>query len=564
MLQLLRMRSLGVIEDGEIELGPGFTALTGETGAGKTMVVTALELLLGGRADSGVIRAGSDQAFVEAEVSVGASTLGEAVTELDGDVDDDAVVVSRIVSSTGRSRARLGGVLVPAGAQAAAMSAVVTIHGQSDQQRLLSPSAQRAALDRFGGQPLTDTLAAYQAAFDQLAAVDAELEQLTVHARDRAQRADLLRFGLREIEAVAPEAGEDENLHTEARRLSHLDALRAGAATAQLILAGDETSLGGDVLAQVAYARKALDDVSPADPRIAQYAEQLAGASYVLADLAADLGSYLADLEADPARLQHVQERLSALAGLTRKYGSNIEEVLAWAEHAAAALDELDDDDGRRAVLAAQSVALGSARDEAATRLTEQRRAAAAALQLQVTVELAALAMPFSTFRVEVAPADLPSRYGADAISYVLTSSSGTESRALNKGVSGGELSRIMLALEVVLADHAPTPVMVFDEVDAGVGGKAAVEVGRRLARLSRSAQVIVVTHLPQVAAFADRHFRVLKDETGTVTISGIEALDDEGRRSELSRMLAGLEDSETALAHADELLAVARSGRRT
>jgi DNA repair protein RecN (Recombination protein N) len=563
MLQLLRMRSLGVIEDGEIELGPGFTALTGETGAGKTMVVTALELLLGGRADSGAIRAGSDQAFVEAEVSVGASALGEAVTELGGDVDDDAVIVSRIVSSTGRSRARLGGVLVPAGTMAAAMSAVVTIHGQSDQQRLLLPSAQRTALDRFGGQPLADTLAAYQAVFDELAVVDAELEQLTVHARDRAQRADLLRFGLREIEAVAPEVGEDETLHTEARRLSHLDALRAGAATAQLILAGDETSLGGDVLAQVASARKALDEVSPADPRIAVYAEQLAGASYVLADLAADLGSYLADLEADPARLQHVQERLYALAGLTRKYGSNIEEVLAWAEHAAAALDELDDD-GRRAVLAARSVALGSARDEAAARLTEQRRAAAAALQSQVTTELAALAMPFNTFRVEVAQADLPSRHGADAISYLLTSSSGAESRAINKGVSGGELSRIMLALEVVLADHAPTPVLVFDEVDAGVGGKAAVEVGRRLARLSRSAQVIVVTHLPQVAAFADQHFRVLKDETGTVTISGIDVLDDEGRRSELSRMLAGLEDSETALAHADELLAVARSRRNT
>jgi DNA repair protein RecN (Recombination protein N) len=213
-------------------------------------------------------------------------------------------------------------------------------------------------------------------------------------------------------------------------------------------------------------------------------------------------------------------------------------------------------------VLAARRVALGSARDQAAARLTEQRRVTAAALQSQVTTELAALAMPFNAFRVEVAPADLPSRHGADAISYLLTSSSGTESRAINKGVSGGELSRIMLALEVVLADHAPTPVMVFDEVDAGVGGKAAVEVGRRLARLSRSAQVIVVTHLPQVAAFADQHVRVLKDETGTVTISGIDGLDDEGRRSELSRMLAGLEDSETALAHADELLAVARSRR--
>jgi DNA repair protein RecN (Recombination protein N) len=564
VLDYLRIRSLGVIAEAELELGGGLNVVTGETGAGKTMIVSGLQLLLGARADPAAVRDGAAQAVIEGELSVDAheTFVHDTVTALGGEIDDGTVVVGRSVAGTGRSRARVGGALVPVSGLSSLMDRLVAVHGQAGQRRLLTAGAQRDALDRFGGARTGTGLERYRALYNELEAVERELADLTRHARDRAQRADYLRFGLREIASVHPDAGEDELLRAEAARLSHLDSLRSAAALAHGALAGDGDALGGDVLTVVAEAGKTLNDAGRHDSRLAAYAEQLTGACYVLADLAADLSSYLADLETDPTRLDAVNDRLAAVTTLTRKYGPTCTDVTRWAEQATAELATLEDDDGRRAELNTRREHLTDERATAAASLTRARTAAAADLSAAVTAELAALAMPRTALSVDVGPAPDLRASGGDLITFRLTSTGGSERRALSRSASGGELSRVMLALEVVLADHAPVPVMVFDEVDAGVGGKAAVEVGRRLARLAGSVQVIVVTHLPQVAAFADRHFRVERDDSGTVTTTGVRPLDDRGRRQELSRMLAGLEDSSTALAHADELLEVARAGR--
>jgi DNA repair protein RecN (Recombination protein N) len=564
VLDYLRIRSLGVIADAELELTRGLNVVTGETGAGKTMIVTGLQLLLGARADSTTVRDGSGQAVVEAQVSVGAdlAAVANVLADLGTEIDEGALVVGRSVGSTGRSRARVGGALVPVSTLSTVMDGVVAVHGQAGQRRLLAAAAQREALDRFGGPSTATTLGEYRRVFDELAAVERELAEITTHARDRIQRADYLRFGLREIAAVRPRPGEDEELRTEVARLTHLDSLRAAAALARRGLTADGEGYGTDVLTTVAEARRALDQAGRNDPRLAGYGEQLAEASYVLSDLAADLSSYLADLDADPGRLDVVNDRLAAITALTRKYGATSAEVVAWAEHATAELVGLDGDDDRRGELESRRGRLAGARTAAAAALTRARRAAASALSAAVTDELAALAMPHTVLFVDVQPAPSLRSHGADLVDFGLAAADGSERRALARSASGGELARVMLALEVVLAEHAPLPVMVFDEVDAGTGGRAAVQVGRRLAKLAGSVQVIVVTHLPQVAAFADRHFQVTKDDAGTVTTSGVRALDEQGRRTELSRMLAGLENSTTALAHADELLEVARAAR--
>jgi DNA repair protein RecN (Recombination protein N) len=315
-------------------------------------------------------------------------------------------------------------------------------------------------------------------------------------------------------------------------------------------------------MSMVARARRALDSERDHDPRLAELAEQLATASYALADAAADVSAYAADLETDPARLQAVQERRAALASLMRKYGDRVDDVLAWRDRAAARLAELDDDDvavdrltADRERLRAEVLGLGR-------ELSALRHDVAKRLSEEVTAELDALAMPHAVFTVAVTDLSAPGRDGLDEVGFLFSAHEGAEPRPLQRGASGGELSRVMLAVEVCLVGSRPVPTMIFDEVDAGVGGKSAVEVGRRLARLAREVQVLVVTHLPQVAAFADHHFAVVKDTDGSVTTSGVTRLDDGGRRTELSRMLAGLEDSDTGLAHADELVAMARQER--
>ncbi|GAA2150163.1 DNA repair protein RecN [Nocardioides koreensis] len=580
MLEEIRIGSLGVIESSTLELGPGLTVITGETGAGKTMIVTALGLLLGGRADSGAVRSGARTARVEGVVRVdGLAPFAGAVEDAGGEVEDERVVLARNVSVEGRSRAFVGGASVPVSVLADVAEPLVAVHGQSDQHRLLRARAQREALDRFGGERTATLLASYADLHARLAATERELQEVVTTARDRAREADLLRFGLGEIEAVSPEPGEDVALAAEESRLGFADTLRTAAEQAREALSSEQDQ--PDALATTAAARSQLDGVREHDAEAGELADRLTEITYLLSDVAADVASYASRVETDPARLAAVSERRAALTALTRKYGDTIDEVLAWSEASATRLLDLDHTDERIEELRAEQRTLRAELAEAAAALSAARQEAATRLGSEVTEELTLLAMPHARLEIEVRQSEQPApedeaagplrvgdrwlRFGStgvDEVELLLAANTGSEPRPLNKGASGGELSRVMLALEVALAGTSPVPTFVFDEVDAGVGGTAAVEVGRRLARLARDAQVLVVTHLPQVAAYADRHVVVAKSHDGTVTSSGLTVLDPEERERELSRMLAGLTDSDTALAHARELLEVAQPAR--
>ena len=561
MIEEIRISSLGVIDSSTLELGPGLTVITGETGAGKTMVVTALGLLLGGRADTGAVRKGATQARVEGVVNTtGLNDFLAAVDEAGGEPEDGCVLLARNVSAQGRSRAFVGGAGVPVATLTDVAQPLVAVHGQSDQHRLLLPRAQREALDRFGGKPTATALDRFSKLYADLVATERELDEVVNTARERAREADLLRFGLDEIEQVSPESGEDHSLAAEESRLGFSDTLRLAAENAREALSSEQGH--PDALATSSAARGHLDSVRDYDSEAAELADRLAEVTYVLSDLAADVASYATKIDTDPNRLAAVSERRAALTALTRKYGDDLDAVLAWAESASNRLLELDSTDERIETLRVEQVRLSAEVAAAAKTLTQAREKAATRLGKEVTEELTLLAMPNATLTIEVRPAEKLSSHGADDIEFLLAANTGAGARALNKGASGGELSRVMLALEVSLAGTSPVPTFVFDEVDAGVGGAAAVEVGRRLAELARTAQVLVVTHLPQVAAYADRHILVEKASDGTVTSSGLTTLDDTGRERELSRMLAGLTDSDTALAHARELLAVAQAAR--
>jgi DNA repair protein RecN (Recombination protein N) len=439
---------------------------------------------------------------------------------------------------------------------------LIAVHGQTDQLRLRLPARQRDAIDRFGGDDVGHVLSAYRSVYRGYLDVETSLTELTTRARDRAREADVLRFGLAEIEAAAPQPAEDLALGSEVARLTHADLLRGAAVSAHAGLLGDPA--GDDIpdaVGLVAGARAGLERVAEHDPALKLMADRLAEAGYLLSDVATDLAAYADDIEADPARLAASQERQSVLSGLVRKYatpGAGVDAVIAWANDAGTRLTELDNDDSRIAELAIESGRLRESMVMLAAELTAARTKAAERFAESVTAELRDLAMPHAVVTVEVRTGTDYGSHGADEVEVLLAPHPGAPARPLAKGASGGELSRVMLAVEVVFAGADPVPTFVFDEVDAGVGGRAAVEVGRRLARLARVAQVIVVTHLPQVAAFADQHLLVVKSDDGVVTRSGVVALDEAGRVNELSRMLAGLEGSSLAQGHAGELLAAA------
>ncbi|MFF3863737.1 DNA repair protein RecN [Streptomyces sp. NPDC002209] len=570
----MRIRSLGVIDDAVVELSPGFTAVTGETGAGKTMVVTSLGLLLGGRADPALVRIGAKAAVVEGRIVMppGAPAALRA-QEAGAELDDGALLISRTVSAEGRSRAHVGGRSVPVGLLGELADDLVAVHGQTDQQGLLRPARQRQALDRYAGDAVAVPLEKYGAAYRRLRTVAVELEEITTRARERAQEADLLRFGLEEIAAVEPLAGEDAELAAEAERLGHAESLASAAQIAHAALAGDvEDPEGVDANTLVAGAHRALDAVRSHDPALGALAERIGELGILLADVAGELAGYADDLDADPLRLAAVEERRAALTQLTRKYGDSIDSVLEWAERGSARLLELDGDDERITELTAERDGLRAELSLLAQALTDARVEAATRFASAVTEELASLAMPHARVTIDIRQVEDPEGVevdgrpvaygpsGTDEVELLLAPHPGAQPRPIAKGASGGELSRVMLAVEVVFAGSDPVPTYLFDEVDAGVGGKAAVEVGRRLAKLARSAQVVVVTHLPQVAAFADRQLLVEKTNDGSVTRSGVKVLEGEDRVRELSRMLAGHEDSVSARAHAEELLAAARA----
>ncbi len=566
MIDEISIRDLGVIERAALPLGPGFTALTGETGAGKTMVVTALGLLLGQRADSAVVRAGSGQLWVEGRWRVPVDgEVAARVRDAGGDLDDtgDAsvgeLVLSRSVAAEGRSRAVVGGRGAPVSVLAELAERLVVVHGQSDQVRLRSTAAQREALDRFAGAPLEQALEDYRRAFRRWSANREELARLVEERDRRAREADELRAALGEIEAVAPEPGEDEELAEQAERLTNLESLRVAASVAREALSAEESE-GPDVRGLFETARRELERAGAHDPALRELAASVAALGFQVEDSAAQLSTYLAALDADGAHdLEVIQERRAELAALARRYGPTLDEVMERAATGGRRLAELESDEDRIHQLAALVDEDAAEVERLAASVTEHRARAADAFAAQVTNELAALAMPDSEIVVDLQRREEYGPTGRDAVSILLRPHAGAEPRPLGRGASGGELSRVMLALEVVLAASDPVPTFVFDEIDAGVGGASAIEVGRRLARLAESAQVIVVTHLAQVAAFATNHLTVVKSGDGSVTASSVRQLSGDDRIAEMARLLSGLPDSESGLAHARELLELAR-----
>ncbi len=573
MLEELRIRDLGVITDATLPLGPGLSVVTGETGAGKTMVVTAVGLLLGARSDAGAVRSGARSASAEAVLKLDAGhaavararEAGADVEEFDGGAE---LLLARSVGADGRSRAYLGGRAAPVGVLAEIGETLVVVHGQSDQIRLKSPVAQRGALDKFAGESLAARLAAYQELHTHWNASQAELHALRGAARERLREAESLEAALAEIDAVDPQPGEDEALKSEAVKLANVEELRIAASTAHQALIAEEFGEGSDATALVDSAKRTLEHVAEHDEELGAAAARLAEVGFLLNDIAAELASYQAALDTEgPERLAEIEDRRAALARLVRKYAPSIDEVLAWSVEARERHEELQDDSTRIEALDAEVARSEADLRKQAAVITKARTKAAKDLSAQVSAELTALAMADATLVITLEPSGQLGPHGADEITFLLQPHSGAPARPLGKGASGGELSRVMLAIEVVLAAVDPVPTFVFDEVDAGVGGRAAVEIGRRLAMLARHVQVLVVTHLPQVAAFADQHIRVTKTSvrgadgaTATgFTSSDVQLLDEAERVRELARMLAGQEDSESARAHAQELLADAK-----
>ncbi|HEV7949584.1 MAG TPA: DNA repair protein RecN [Glaciihabitans sp.] len=568
MIEEISIRGLGVIGDATLPLGPGFTALTGETGAGKTMVVTALGLLLGGRADSSVIRTDAKQAVVEGHWLVEQSSpVADRVRDAGGDLDpidgstQAGLLLSRSLSQEGRSRAVVGGRAAPVGVLGELGQQLVVVHGQSDQIRLKSATAQREALDRFAGPELATLLGTFQEVYRTWQANQAELELLIAERDRRTREAEDLRIALAEIEEAAPQSGEDIELAERADRLTNLEDLRMAATQAQELVSSQSLDETGDVLTFLESARRLLDRASDHDTELAPIAEALSAATFAVTDISAQIASYLGGLDVEGAReLEIVQERRAELSILTRKYGPTLDDAIEYLQRGSSRLLELDSDTDRIDQLGAAVEADQEKILTLADELTALRSAAAAELSAGVTAELAALAMPNARVVVTVTDRDEVGRSGKDQVSFLLQPHPGSEPISLGRGASGGELSRVMLAIEVVIAGNDPVPTFIFDEVDAGVGGASAIEIGRRLATLAKTAQVIVVTHLAQVAAFSTNHLRVVKDSSGSVTTSSVQQLTGDERIAEMARLLSGLPDSESGLAHAKELLELAHT----
>ncbi|ROR74229.1 DNA repair protein RecN [Bogoriella caseilytica] len=574
MIERLHIENLGVIAAADLELSPGLTVITGETGAGKTMVLSSLAMLLGAAGEPALIRRGAERAVVEGELSVAAEGPAAArAAEAGASVEDGVLIITRVLPSTGRARAHLGGRTVPRAVLREIGAELVTVHGQADQGRLRSPARQRTVVDEAGGPEHAALLEAFRTAFRVARHAEEELAtwQETVGAREA--EAATLRAELDRIEALSPEPGEDDALRAEAMRRTNVEDLREAAAQAHALSTGEDEA--ATVTGLLGRARRSLDQAAVHDPALAGWAERLGEASYLVSDVAAELGSYLADLDADPERLAQVHQRRAALADLARSHGS-VDAALAWAEEARPRLTDLEAPEDTAERLQAAAALAQQQLQSAAAELTASREAIAQRLEAAVDAELHGLAMGGAHLTVQLTPRETPGPHGGEDVELLLSAHPGAPPRPLGQGASGGELSRVMLALEVALAQstrlsggpasssHAGAgseerATFVFDEVDAGVGGRAAVEVGRRLARLAETVQVVVVTHLAQVAAFAERHLVVAKHSDDHETVTEVRAVEEEDRVRELARMLSGHEESDTALRHAAELIEQAR-----
>jgi DNA repair protein RecN (Recombination protein N) len=547
MLDELHLSDLGVIEEVTLRLAPGLNVLTGETGAGKTIIVSALELLRGARASAPLVRQGAAVAVVEARLHPVPPAAGAFV-----DADDDELVIARELSASdggGRSRARVGGRLAPVSALREVTEGLIEMHGQSDSTRLTGAGAQRELLDRFGGRPVAEALASYRAVYDAFVGARADLERLRAERRERVRELDRLRFELDEIDAVAPEAGEEDDLDARLRRLEHAESLMLAARQAAALLTGDDGAR--DALGAAVAELRAMAGVDAALDEVHQRLEQVASEAQ---DIGLDLVGYADGVAVDPEGLEQLRTRRAAIGALLRKYGADTVEVTAYAERARERVAALQTDDEREDRLAAELGRLEVQVADAAGALREARTVAAKRLEAAVGGHLDELAMPGARLEIHLDATD-PGPEGADRVAYLLAANRGEPALELGRFASGGERSRIALALRLALADADDTPILVFDEVDAGIGGGVARAVGAKLGALARGRQVLCVTHSAQLAAHADAHFVVTKRAVDGRARSSVQLLDRDARVAELSRMLSGATDSDVAARHAEELL---------
>ena len=548
MIESLSIRSLGVIDQATLTFGSGLTVLTGETGAGKTMVLTSLHLLLGGRADPAIVRHGNSAATVDGVLTID-EELQREVEELGAVVEDGALLVSRVVPANGRSRAQLGGRPLPAQSLQNIVGALVTVHGQTDQLRLREKNAQREALDSYGGAEHRELYTRYRAAWEQAVALKKRYDRCLDSREGRENEMAHLESALAAIEDLNPRVGEEEDLRAETQRLTNAEELRQLSDEILAYLTGDDDTNGGVDL--VGRALDTLRSVARLDPTVTEMGTRLRDISLELSALRDDLAAYAETLEADPERLAALHARRAALRQLMEGRASDVEELLAWQDQARARLRELTSPDEDPALILEELHAQQELVREIGSELTRSREESARRLATGVTEELHALSMADASFIIEL-ETHKPGPHGCEDVLMFLQPHPSAPARPLGQGASGGELSRVMLALEVMLGETEGTDTFIFDEVDAGIGGRTATEVGARLARLARTRQVVVVTHLAQVAACADHHLVVRKDD-GLTTVHSVEG---EERIDELTRMMGGDPHSEAARRHAYEMLA--------
>ncbi len=560
-LEEISIRSLGVIESSNIQFKPGLTVLTGETGAGKTMVLTALGLVLGSKSDSDLVRAGQERAVVTGRFSVPLQIQDEILAS-GGEVEDDCVVITRTLSSQGKSRVLVGSAVSSAATVSSFAQSLVEIHAQSSSSKLMKPAVSRELLDRYGGIDLTQ----YQGIFTQYQDISLRIEELKNQLLQRDKEIDLLTEFAQEFSKLSPVSGELVKIENEIAKLGSVEQLNQ-VVSSTLNLLEDEDLSALNLLQQM---RKSLDSVAGKDRDLDQITERFTESLLNLQDIGSDLTSYLSSLEADPSRFAQLQDRKSALSSLLKRYGKGSDKDLAFEELIADGLGakqklaDLSGGSDRITELEKQKLDIFSKMKISAVKLANDRKINAEKLSKLVTSEIRNLSMPNSQFVISQSTLDSEkpgsyTAYGLDEIAILFAAHTGATPLPLSKVASGGELSRVMLALEVVIAEAEPIGTYIFDEVDAGVGGKAAVEIGRRLAKLSKSAQVIVITHLPQVAVWADNHLVVKKSESGSVTQSDVKEMSADERKVEIARMLSGQEDSQTAQEHASELLTIVR-----
>ena len=565
-LEEISIRNLGIIDSSSLELSKGLNVLTGETGAGKTMILTALSLLLGSKSDSALVRHGSERLVASATFSIPQS-LEATIEERGGFIEDGSLVLSRTVNSDGKSKAAASGTTVTATALSEMTEPLIAIHGQSANTQIVKSTKQRELLDLFAGAPLASKLSAYLEIYNQYNLVKAKLKSLLSHSSERDSQIASLEALTQQWSTLKPVRDEFAAIEDEIRKLASVEDLRVAASGALQGL-GDEDAGALTVLGTV---RKFLETAKGKDSALDEISASIAESFFLVDDAHGSLASYLASLEADPKRLDFLNERKASIVAFVKKWGGSgsvDEEMALIAIRVKNAKETIADLSGGQERITAMEKELLEIKGEllvAAKAVSAQRVKAAQTLSTLVTQEISALSMPHTVFHADVLTVDFSGSLkesdftptGCDEISMSIQGHRDAPKVGLGKGASGGEMSRIMLALEVVIAASAPVGTYIFDEVDAGVGGKAAIEVGRRLHALSQHAQVIVVTHLPQVAAWADRHFVVAKDSDGQIVASGVVELDDQGRVGEIARMLAGLDESLSAQEHASELLAL-------